>query len=52
MTYIPEDGHQRWAEEGTTHEGATGLPGAPMWVVPTWLASSGSYLVQKFSFFP
>ena len=38
MTYIPEDGHQRWAEEGTTHQGALGLPGAPRWVVPTWWA--------------
>ena len=29
MTYIPEEGHQRWAEEGTTHQGALGLPGTP-----------------------
>ena len=26
MTYIPEDGHQRWAEEGTTNQGAPGPP--------------------------
>ena len=30
MTYIPEDGHRRWTEEGSTHQGA------PRWVVPTW----------------
>ena len=36
MTYIPEYGHRRWAEEGTTHLGAPGLPGTPRWVVPTW----------------
>ena len=46
MTYVPEDGHQRWAEEGTTHQGVPGLPGAPRWVVPTWWAPSGSYLLQ------
>ena len=44
MTYILEDGHQRWAEEGTTHQGAPGLPGMPRWVVPTWWAPSGTYL--------
>ena len=36
MTYILEDGHQRWAEEATTHQGAPGGPGVPRWVVPTW----------------
>ena len=40
MSYIPEDGHRRWAEEGTTHQGA------PRWVVPTWWAPSGGYLLQ------
>ena len=35
MTYIPEDGHRRWAWMSTTHQGALGLPGAPKWVVPT-----------------
>ena len=35
MTYILEDGHRRWAEEGTTHQGAPGLPGMPRWVVPS-----------------
>ena len=38
MTYVPEEGHQRWAEVSTTHQGAPGLPGAPRWVVPTWWA--------------
>ena len=33
MTYVPEDGHRRWAEGSTTHEGAPVLPGAPRWVV-------------------
>ena len=23
-TYIPKEGHRRWAEEGTTHQGASG----------------------------
>ena len=36
MTYILEDGYRRWAEEGTTHQGAPGFPGVPKWVVPTW----------------
>ena len=35
MTYIPQDGHRRWAEEATTAQGAPGGPGAPRWVVPT-----------------
>src|SRR3982750_3783901 len=29
MTYIPEDGHRRWAWVSKTHKGAPGLPGAP-----------------------
>ena len=33
MTYIPEDGHQRWAWVSITHQGA------PRWVVTTWWAS-------------
>ena len=37
MTYIPEDGHRRWAWVSTTHQGAPGLLGAPKWVVPTGL---------------
>ena len=36
MTYIPEDGHRRWAKEGTIHQGAPGGPGVPRWVVPTY----------------
>ena len=32
MTYIPEDGHRRWAWVSTTHQGAPGLSGAPKWV--------------------
>ena len=46
MTYILEDGHRRWAEEGSTHQGAPGPPGVPRWVVPTWWPSSGTYLLQ------
>ena len=46
MTYIPEDGHQRWAWVSTTHQGAPGLPGTPRCVVPTWWAPSGTYLLQ------
>ena len=42
MTYIPKDGHRRWAEEGTTHQGTPGLPGTPRWVVPTWWGPAGS----------
>src|SRR6266511_1580472 len=52
MTYIQEDGHQRWAEVGTTHQGAPGLPGAPRWVVPTWWAPSGACLLQYSSYIP
>ena len=33
MTYIPEDGHRRWAEGGSSHQGAPGPPGVPRWVV-------------------
>ena len=50
MIYIPEDRHQRWAEEGTTHQGAPRLPGVPRWVVPTSWAPSGSYLLQYSSY--
>ena len=46
MTYIPEDGHRRWAEEGTTHQGA------PRWVVPTWWGPSGTYWLQYFLYIP
>ena len=52
MTYIPEEGHRRWAEEGTTHQGAPRLPGAPRWVVPTWWAPSGTYWLQYFLYIP
>ena len=45
-SYIPEDGHQRWAEGSTTHQGAPGLPGAPRWVVPTWWPPSGVYWLK------
>ena len=45
-TYVPEDGHRKWAWVSTTHQGAPGLPRAPRWVVPTWWAPSGSYLLQ------
>ena len=37
---------RRWAEEGSTHQGTPGPPGAPRWVVPTWWPSSGTYLLQ------
>ena len=46
MTYIPKDGHRRWAEGSTTHQGAPGLPGAPRWVVPTCWAPSGTYWLE------
>ena len=52
MTYIPEDGRRRWVEVATTHQGAPGGPGAPRWVVPTWWAPPGIYLLQFFSFIP
>ena len=48
MTYIPEEGHRRWAEKGTPHRGAFGPPAPPGWVVTTWWAPSGSYLLQYF----
>ena len=44
--------HRRWAEEGTTHQGAPGLPSAPRWVVPTLWAPSGTYLLQYSSYIP
>ena len=46
MTYILEDGHQRWAEEGNTQQGTPRPPGAPRWVVPTWWPPYGTYLLQ------
>jgi hypothetical protein len=46
MTYIPEDGHWRWAEGSKTHQGAPGGPDVPRWVVPTWWAPSGTYWPQ------
>ena len=48
MTYIPEDGHRRWAEEATTNQGAPRGPGTPRWVVPTWWPPSGGYWLQYF----
>ena len=48
MTYIPEDGHRRWAKEGTTHQGAPGGPSVPWCLVLTRVAPSGSYLPQYF----
>ena len=39
-------GHQRWVWVSTTHQGARALPGAPRWVVPTWWAPYGTYLLQ------
>ena len=48
MTYIPEDGHRRWAWVSTTHQGAPGLPGAPRWVVPTSVASHTASSPYKF----
>ena len=48
MTYIAEEGHRRWAEEGTTHQGAPRLPGVPRWVVPTWWGPSGTCLLHYF----
>ena len=44
MTYVPEDGHRRWAWVSTTHQDA------PRLVVSTWWAPSGSYLLQYSSF--
>ena len=47
MTYIPKDGHRRWAEEATTHEGAPGglaCPGGCAHLV----APSGVYWLQYF----
>ena len=44
--HIAEDGHRRWAEEGTTHQGTPALSGVPRWVVPTWWAPFGSYSLQ------
>ena len=48
MTYIAEDGHRRWAEEGSTHQGAPGPLGAPRWVVTTLWPPYGTYLIQSF----
>ena len=48
MTYMPEDGHRRWAEEGTTHQGVPGalarLGGLPPLVV---IGSNISYIFHK-----
>ena len=52
MTYIPKDGHRRWAEEATTHQGTPGGPGVPRWVVPTWWPPSGVYWLQYFLYIP
>ena len=52
MTYILEEGHRWWAWVSTTHQGAPRLPGMPRWVVPTWWAPSGSYLLQYSSYIP
>ena len=52
MTSIPEERHQRWAEEGTTHQGTPGPLGAHRWVMPTWWPPSGTYWLQKSSFIP
>ena len=52
MTYIPEDEHQRWAEEGSTHQGAPGGPGARWCLVLTRWGPSGSYLLRYFLFIP
>ena len=35
-------------EEGTTHQGALGGPGAPWWVVPTSVASRTASLLYKY----
>ena len=47
---------RRWAPKvdlvSTTHQGAPGLLGALRWVVPTWWAPSGSYLLQYSSNIP
>ena len=51
MTYIPEDGHRRWAKEATTHQGTPGGPGAPRWVGHTWWSPSGSYSPRSFILF-
>src|SRR3990170_5338551 len=48
MTYIPEDGHRRWAGLSTTHQGAPGGPGTPWCLVLTRWPPSGSYLLQYF----
>ena len=49
MTYIPEERHRRWAEEGTTHQGAPGLPGVPRWVVvgPLWYLFAPIFLIYS-----
>ena len=52
--YGPEG--SRWAlvapggspEEGTTHQGALGGPGAPLWVVPTSGAPRTASLLYKY----
>ena len=39
-------------EEGTTHQGAPGGPGAPWWVVPTSGAPRTAYLLYKYPNIP
>ena len=48
-----KNGHQRWAEEATTHQGAPGGPSVPWclvltrWPPPVVICSSISYLFHK-----
>jgi hypothetical protein len=52
MNYIPEGGPRSWAGLSSTHQGAPRGPSAPRWVVLTWWAPSGTYLLQYFLYIP
>ena len=50
MTYIPEEGHQRWAEVSTTHQGSLACPGGlcpPGGAPLVLICSNNSYKFRK-----
>ena len=51
MTYIPEDGHRRWAEEATSHQGARGAwraqVGCAHLVAPLWYLLAPIFLIYS-----